>query len=464
MSVAQSPREVALEVLLAVAEADAYANLLLPKRIAAAGLHGADAAFATQLTYGTLRGLGLYDWIIEQVSGRSLRKIDPVVLAALRLGVHQLLDTRVAKHAAVNETVRLVCQRTNRGAAGFANANLRRIAQHDREGWLSRVSAAVVQRDKQLAIVHSHPQWIVSALADALAREGRGDELSALLRADNVAPLVQLVALPGKAARDELVDAHLRAHLAAPTALELHGGDPGELPAVREQLVRVQDAGSQLAALVLSRSVPLVGGERVLDLCAGPGGKSALLAAETLLAGAVFSANEVSAARAGLVRQALEPLGEFVVTEFDGRDYAARSGQFDRILVDAPCSGLGALRRRPEARWRKSESDVRELVALQRQLLAAALTAVRPGGLVAYVTCSPHLVETTEVVQDAVARGAAEVLDTRVVCHRLAPELDLAEIRLGGGTVVQLWPHRHGTDAMFIALLQTPSAKESADV
>lgn len=463
MSRPRTPREVALDVLIAVIENDAYANLLLPKRLAAAGLAGSDAAFATQLTHGTLRALGFYDWIIGEASGRSVRKIDAVALGALRLGAHQLLDTRVATHAAVNETVNIVRRRAGRGPAGFVNANLRGIAKRDRAGWLELLEAKVPDARERVAIEHAHPRWIVDAIADALAREGRGDELVALLDADNAAPHVQLAALPGRAERDDLAagDERLRAHPAAPTALELAAGNPGRLAPVQEHRARVQDAGSQLVALALSRAAPLRARERLLDLCAGPGGKSALLAAEALVAGAEFAANEVTPARAGLVRQALEPLGDFEVTELDGRAFAEHAGEFDRILVDAPCTGLGALRRRPEARWRKAETDVRELAALQAELLAAALRATRPGGLVAYVTCSPHPAETTDVVAAAVAAGAAEVLDTRAVCHALAPDLDLAELRVGAGTAVQLWPHRHGTDAMFLTLLRAPNDKES---
>ncbi|WP_282825445.1 transcription antitermination factor NusB [Gulosibacter sediminis] len=462
MSRSRTPREVALDVLIAVIEDEAYANLLLPKRLESADLHGTDAAFATQLTHGTLRALGFYDWIIAEVSGRPLRKIDAVALASLRLGAHQLLDTRVAAHAAVNETVNIVRRRAGRGPAGFVNAILRGISRRDRGEWLAQIETKISDARERLAITHAHPRWIVDAFAAALKREDRAGELVALLEADNVAPHVQLAALPGRAGRDELASesARLRAQPAAPTALELESGDPAKLEAVQAHRARVQDAGSQLVALALTRAEALRPGERLLDLCAGPGGKSALVAAETLVAGAEFTANEVTPSRAGLVRQALEPLGEFEVTELDGREFAERAGRFDRILVDAPCTGLGALRRRPEARWRKSEQDVRELAVLQRELLDAALRATAPGGLVAYVTCSPHPAETTEVVERAVAAGAASPLDTRAICGELAPDLDLAEIRVGTGTAVQLWPHRHGTDAMFLALLRTPNEEE----
>lgn len=485
----RSAREVALDVLLAVEDADAYANLLLPARLDAAGMRGPDAALATQLTYGTLRGQGRYDWIIAATTGRHLETLDACVLAALRLGAHQLLDTRIKPHAAVNETVTLVRRRAGRGAAGFVNANLRAIGKLTAAQWLERIAAETPDPHARLAATTSHPQWIVAAFAAALEREGRGDELAALLDADNAAPRVHLTALPGFAAREELAAAHpgeLGILEAAPTALELVGGDPAALAEVAAGRARVQDAGSQLVALTLSRARPLQPGERILDLCAGPGGKAALLAAEALAAGAHFEANEIGPTRAALVRQALAPLGEFMVAERDGRDYADTPGRYHRILLDAPCTGLGALRRRPEARWRKRAEDVSQLATLQRELLDVAITATAPGGLIAYVTCSPHQAETTQVVQDALARHPVRALDTRAAVLALAPTLDLARIPLHPvadehedaapgtrepaaaaapaaapaftPTAVQLWPHRHGTDAMFLALLQKDPA------
>ena len=233
------------------------------------------------------------------------------------------------------------------------------------------------------------------------------------------------------------------------------GGDPSRIPAVREGRARVQDEGSQLAALALSRARPIVAGERWLDLCAGPGGKAALLAAEALIGGATLVANEIAPARAQLVRNALAVFADPPqVLVQDGAEIGDRlPEQFDRILLDAPCTGLGALRRRPEARWRKSPADVAELSGLQSTLLASALGALKPGGVLAYVTCSPHLGETRAIVADALSAAGEGVrrLDTAAVLGEVTTHpLDL------GGTDghVQLWPHRHGTDAMFICLLQ----------
>ena len=445
----QPARRVAFDVLRAVSDADAYANLLLPSAIAAAGLGPQDSALATELTYGTLRRRGTYDAIIADAAGRPVAQIDPSVLDALRLGAHQLLATRVAPHAAVNESVNLVALAQGRGAASFANAVLRRISRDAAAQWQTRIESGARSDDERLALRSAHPVWIIRALRRALAAEGRADELDALLEADNASPEVTLAALPGLAERGEPRRPY------APTAFGSPGGDPHAVVAASGGLIRVQDEGSQLVALALAESAPIAAGERWLDLCAGPGGKTALLAAIAHDNGVAVEANEVVPARAGLVRNALRPVpGDVPVHEEDGREFARRhQGTFTRVLVDAPCTGLGALRRRPEARWRKTAADVAELVPLQTELLDAAIDALAPGGIVAYVTCSPHLAETSGVVQDVLRRrdDVAE-LDAIAVLRRVSSSpIDLAG---DGPGHAQLWPHRHGTDAMFLALLQ----------
>ena len=451
---ARNARRVAYETVRAVHESDAYANLLLPRSIERAGLDTADAALATELTYGTLRRQGTYDAIIAIAAERPTQEIDPAVLDALRLGVHQLLSTRVASHAAVNESVELARSAAGRSAAGFANAVLRRVSRDTPGDWMTRVAESARSDDERLGLLFSHPVWVVRAFRRALAAEGRAAELEALLTADNAAPRVTMAALPDLA--DVPEDARRTPY--SPIGFRLSGGDPDAIIRRSGGRLRVQDEGSQLAALALSRAVPVLAGERWLDLCAGPGGKTAVLAAEALRHGAALEANEISSVRAGLVRQALEgvPL-EVPISEQDGRARAADSpGAYDRILVDAPCTGLGALRRRPEARWRKSPGDVPELTQLQGELLTNAVSALRPGGIVAYVTCSPHLAETVGVVADVRREwGAAlEELDARAVITRIADaDPDLPAPTDGSGRA-QLWPHRHNTDAMSITLLR----------
>ena len=449
MRAPQPARRIALDVIIAVRESDAYANLLLPVRIGRAKLSEADAGLATELTYGTLRMQGYYDRIIAMAAGRDIAAIDAAILDVLRLACHQLLSMRVAQHAAVDESVQLAKTVGSNSAVGFVNAVLRTITRTDAETWRERVLGAAGSGEEALALEYSHPLWVTRAFRQVLVAEGREAELEELLAADNVAPRVSIAALPGQATAAEL-DAHAAEY--SPVGAVLDGGDPLKLPAIREGRARVQDEGSQLAALALSRARPMVAGERWLDLCAGPGGKAALLAAEADAGGATLVANELIPARAELVRKALAVFDSVPeVWELDGTTIGATyPAFFDRILLDAPCTGLGALRRRPEARWRKQPSDVAGLGVLQAKLLASALGALKPGGILAYVTCSPHAAETKSIVASVLRRtDDVERVDTPAVLQSIVKRpLDLPE-----AAHAQLWPHRHGTDAMFIQLL-----------
>jgi 16S rRNA (cytosine967-C5)-methyltransferase len=485
---ADPARTTALDVLDAVRDRDAYANLLLPKLLRDRGLTGRDAAFTTELVYGTLRGQGLYDAILAACVDRDLADVHTPVLGALRLGAHQLLAMDVPSHAAVSTTVDLVRANSGEGPSRFANAVLRRVGRRTVDEWVDEI-APDPQQDPEgyLAVARSHPRWIVSAFWDALsahrgAERAHGD-IDDLLTADNRRPLVTLAVRPGLAEVDELLGLGAEPAAYSPNAAYLSaGGDPGALAPVRAGRAGVQDEGSQLVATALAMA-PVEGrDERWLDMCAGPGGKAALLAGLALERGASLLASEIAPHRAGLVRRALRGYAELdgeesgvaadasegaspdadgtseepssrraparleVVTA-DGIRPAWPARTFDRVMVDAPCTGLGALRRRPEARWRRVPEDLERLVRVQRRLLSSAIDSVRPGGLVAYVTCSPHLEETRDVVRQVV-KARRDV--TRVDARPYLPGVP----DLGGGPDVQLWPHLHGTDAMYLALLR----------
>jgi 16S rRNA (cytosine967-C5)-methyltransferase len=445
-----SSRTVALELLFAVEFEDAYANLLLPKLLAEAKLDDRDNALAQELAFGTLRWQLFYDRIIEECAKRYSDEIDVKTLTILRLGAHQLLAMRIPAHAALDESVELAKQFVSRGAAGFVNGVLRRVSERQREDWLQIVLKDLENPAERLAVEFSHPIWIVKALRQALDLDGRAEEIRDLLLADNIAPLVSLVALPGMTIKSDFED--LQIGPASPIGALLDGGDPNNLIAFREGRVRVQDQGSQLAALALVRVRDVATGEKWLDLCAGPGGKAALLAAEAVQQGASLTCNELLPHRAKLVKQALSSVDTRIkVTVEDGRAYADKHGEeFDRILLDAPCTGLGALRRRPESRWRKQQTDVAELTKLQEELLQSAWNCLRPGGVLAYVTCSPHLAETNAIIDWAKRKlDGLQLLDTNEVMHSINPQLHLNASR----KTTQLWPHLHSTDAMFVALL-----------
>ncbi len=432
-------RLVAYDVLKAVREHDAYANLVLPRLLRERGLVGRDAAFATELTYGTLRAQGQLDAVLQACVDRPLDRVDPPVLDVLRLGAYQLLRTRIPQHAAVSTTVDVARTVLTAGPAGFVNAVLRKVGAQDLDAWLAQLRPA--DEVDAVALETAHPRWVAQAFRDALG--GDLGEARRALAADDERPQVHLVArrLP----RDELVSASGgEPGPWSPLAVRLpEGGAPGELPPVRDGRAGVQDEGSQLVALAVAEA-PLDGPDRLwVDLCAGPGGKAALLDVLAARRGARLVAVELQAHRAELVRKA----GVRDVVCADGRRPPLVPGSVDRVLLDAPCSGLGALRRRPEARWRRQPSDVPGLTALQGQLLDAAVALLRPGGLLAYVTCSPHLAETVIPVLDVLRRHPGlQQLDARPLLPGV-PEL-------GPGPAVQLWPHRHGTDAMHLALLR----------
>ncbi|OBJ68319.1 RsmB/NOP family class I SAM-dependent RNA methyltransferase [Mycobacterium sp. 1274756.6] len=437
-------RRAAFDVLRAVSAQDAYANLALPALLRQRNITGRDAAFATELTYGTCRTRGLLDAIIGAAAGRAPEAIDPVLLDLLRLGAYQLLRTRVENHAAVSTTVEQAGIEFDSARAGFVNAVLRRIDGRDEASWVAEL-APDPARDPvgHTAFVRAHPRWIAQAFTDALGADA--GELDAALAADDERPRVHLAARPGVLTAEQLA-AEVGGTVGrySPHAVYLPAGDPGQLAPVRDGRALVQDEGSQLVARALAAAPVADDTGRWLDLCAGPGGKTALLAALGAADGAQVTAVEPVPRRAAMVEEntAGLPVRVHIV---DGRESGLEPG-FDRVLVDAPCTGLGALRRRPEARWRRSPADIPTLTGLQRELLAAAIGLTRPGGVVLYATCSPHLAETTGVVADALRRHPVRALDT--------PALFGPVDRLGPGPYVQLWPHRHGTDAMFAAALQ----------
>lgn len=452
-------RAVALRLLVAVDAEGAFANLTLSRLLAGSTLAARERAFATELGYGTLRTQGTLDHLLSFDLDRPLGALDVDVRAALRLGAYQLLRLRTPAHAAVGETAGLI----NPKARGLVNAVLRATATRCREADPLGLSALTDPMDV-LALRYAHPRWIVEAFREALG--GDLGETERALAADDERPRVHLAAVPGRMSADELaVESGGRRGRLSPFAVHLAtGGEPGALRSVRSGSARVQDEGSQLCALALHRALPdpisrqfadIPGGpvahgvadallrddivvERTVDLCAGPGGKAVLLAALGDSRRQVV-ALDIRPHRAALVRSA--GLRDVVVG--DGRSPPFATA--DAVLVDAPCTGLGSLRRRPEARWRRSPEDLPDLLALQRALLDAALRLVRPGGIVAYCVCSPVLAEAV-----VAPRPDAEILDApQLLCldaSARAPE--------AGGRRLQLWPHRHGTDAMSATLLR----------
>ncbi|MDO4613453.1 MAG: transcription antitermination factor NusB [Actinomycetaceae bacterium] len=449
-------RELAAEALLAVDTDDAYVNLLLPRLLSRSKLSRRDRAFVTDLTYGCVRGLLTYDWVLARCLTQPLSDLDAPVRALLRLGAHQLLAMDVAPHAAVSATVEAARAFTHRGGVGLVNAILRRLAR-EADSWI-RTIANIDDPLERRAIATSHPRDVVQALTSALEAHGLGGDIDELLAADNRSPWVSLVARPSLLAPEDLadeaeriLDADVAAGEISPWAVILSHGDPARLPSLAKGHSAVEDEGSQLVAGIAA-SVEVGPGPDTtwVDLCAGPGGKTALMAA---LGGPRVSviANEIHPRRARLVKDSCRALPTVSVRVGDGVDMTLDTPA-DRVLVDAPCTGLGSLRRRPESRYRARCADVPVLSNQQVKLLHHALDIVRPGGVVTYATCSPHVAETLKVVERVCQRrGDVEVVSASEVARSLAPAPSL----LGSDTPhLQLWPHIHGTDAMFAACLR----------
>jgi 16S rRNA (cytosine967-C5)-methyltransferase len=357
------------------------------------------------------------------------------------MGLQQIFEMRVPMHAAVSETVELARKVLGESKASFVNALLRKVSARPLEEWLEPL-AGIGDEVSRLAITYSHPEWIVSAYFDLLRDY---EEVRLLLEANNTPAKPTFVTWPGRSDITEFAEWG-----ATPTTFSPYGFradvTPSALEAVRHRRAGVQDEGSQLVASIFAQAS--ADKSNWLDLCAGPGGKAALLSSIASQGSHRFVANEISQVRADLVGQVV---GKSEVWVGDAREIASREEKFDAILADVPCTGMGALRRRPEVRWRRSLSDLRELGVLQREISDAAISILSVGGVFGYATCSPHLAETSIAVADILKKH---------------PELEQIDVQpfmpqgLDRGVrdkSMALWTQRHNTDAMFLALFRKTS-------
>lgn len=435
-------RLLVFDILQEVNQRGGYSNLLLPSALTDSKFDQRDKGFATELLYGTLRMQGRHDYIAAQISDRPWSEVDSGIVDVIRMGAHQLFEMRVATHAAVSATVELARKVLGESKASFVNAMLRKMSAQSLDEWMEPVHA-VIDDVSRLSILHSHPEWIVSAYFDLLKDF---TEVEAALIANNIPAAPTLVWWPGRSSKEELIELG-----GAPTTFSNYGikfdGIPNSLEPIRRRRAGVQDEGSQLVAQIFAKIAS--DSPRWLDLCAGPGGKAALLSAIAQETGHEFTANEVSEPRAELVRQVVAKARVWVG---DGRDIASHEESFDAILADVPCTGLGALRRRPEVRWRRKVTDLRELTQIQRELSSSAISVLNAGGFFAYATCSPHFAETSVAVADILK------------AHTDLEQIDIADYLPTGlegalrGKSLSLWTHRHQSDAMFMAVFRKKSA------
>ena len=436
----EASRLLAFDLLTEVNRNEGYSNLLLPQALNASKMDERDKSLVTELLYGTIRMQGKHDWVLSQISDRPWSEVDPGIVDVCRMGVHQIHEMRVPDHAAVASTVEVARKRLGESKASFVNAMLRNVTRKSREEWFLPLDA-ITDHVERFSIQYSHPQWIVSAYFDLLKS---WDEVESALAINNEPATPTLVSWPGLSTVSDLIDIG-----AEPTTYSPYGahwkGNPGALDLIKSRKIGVQDEGSQLVALVFAAAA---GGESWLDMCAGPGGKAALLSNIARERNITFTANEVSAVRADLVRQVVN--GDRVLVG-DGREIGDHNEKFDAILIDAPCTGLGALRRRPEVRWRRTLQDLRELTQLQRELIESAVRALKVGGVLGYATCSPHLAETSIQVSDLKKKHLTmEQLD-------ISPYLPTNLENSGRDMAMSLWTHRSDTDAMYLALFKKKS-------
>ena len=431
-------RVLVFDILSEVNRRGGYSNLLLPQALATSNFEVRDRGFATELLYGTLRMEGRHDYILSQISDRPWNEVDEGIVDVTRLGVHQLFEMRVATHAAVSATVELARKVLGESKASFVNALLRKVSAQSLDEWMAPVHQ-ISDPITRLSILYSHPEWIVSAYFDLL-KDFERVELE--LQANNVPALPTLVSWPGASTQQELVDLGAIATEYSPYGARL-AGSPGLLEIIRHRKAGVQDEGSQLVASVFSQAT--LDADSILDICAGPGGKAALLSHIADVAGKDFVANEISEPRAKLVKAVI---GKFPVWVGDAREISSHNRNFDAILADVPCTGLGALRRRPEVRWRRTVQDLRALTELQLEISKASISILNPGGIYGYATCSPHFAETFGQVKMILKQN---------------PELEQIDIapflptNLHGATrdgSMALWTSQHGTDSMFLALFK----------
>ena len=433
-----APRLLAYDIISEVNRRNGYSNLLLPQALSASTMDERDRAFTTELVYGTLRMQGLYDHIFAQISDRTWSQVDNDIVDLARMGAHQIFAMRTPLHAAVSATVDVARKQLGESKGSFINALMRKASAKELDEWLEPVR---VMKDDvaRLAIEYSHPEWIVSAYLDLLKDV---ELVEAELRSNNTPAKPTLVSWPGASTQEELVALGAIATEFSPYGARFDGA-PGSLELIRHRKAGVQDEGSQLVADIFAKITEE--SESTLDLCAGPGGKAALLSHICEVSGRDFVANEISEPRAKLVKNVI---GKFGVITGDGREISSHGKTFDAIIADVPCTGLGALRRRPEVRWRRTLKDLAPLLQLQLELSDAAISVLNPGGFFGYATCSPHFAETTGQVRQILKKHPElSLVDISVA---LPPNL-IDGLREGS---LSLWGHRHNTDSMFLAIFQ----------
>ncbi|HTW22814.1 MAG TPA: 16S rRNA (cytosine(967)-C(5))-methyltransferase RsmB [Candidatus Baltobacteraceae bacterium] len=449
-------RKIAYDVLRRVESEDAYASDLLHAELGAS-VKPADAGLATELTLGVLRQRTLLDFLLERQLKKPVARLDLPVAIALRLGAYQLrFLERVPARAAVNESVELVKKARKSSASSLVNAVLRRIAEQAKSPAESFLPREMAQAER-LAILYSHPGWMVERW---LARMGE-ERTSALLRANNAAPRLSCALSdpserPQTFAALEQAGLRLEPGVLLREAFAVSGGSVSRAPEFVAGKISIQDEASQAIPLLLG----VRPGDRALDLCAAPGGKTMPLARAAGSAGIVVAcdlhAHRLRAMEAQFLRRGLANIR---VVQTDASVPLPFAARFDRVLLDAPCSGTGTLARHPEIRWRLRLEQLAEFHALQARMLRNALAQLAPGGTLVYSTCSIEPEENEEVIAEVSRDAAASVARVspdemrEAIAPHLAPGIDANTLIDGEGQFHTL-PGQQQTDGFFAAALR----------
>ena len=437
---AMSAREIALKIINEVESAGAYANIALAKELGRQRLSDQDRRFVTELVYGTVKAGQTLDWMLSQYSSRPTAKIPPVIRNVLRMGLYQIFFlSRIPPSAACNQAVELAKKFGHVGTVKFVNAILRSAVRSPEK----IVFPDANQNPQQyLALKYFHPEWLVSRWLGRLGFE----ECEALCQLNNATPPLSLRTNTLKNTREELLARLTSEGVVGEASKWTPEGIVcseypalAELSSLREGLFQVQDESSMLVGHVVAPQP----GEFVIDACGAPGGKSTHLAALMGNRGRVLS-TDIYEHKLKLTGENAARLGitiiETKVADATKMD-TLYAGQADRVLVDAPCSGLGVLRRKPDSRWRKTESMLKDLPKLQSAILSSAAACVKPGGVLVYSTCTTEPEENDEVVKAFMATHTDYTLEPT---GQFLPDKR-------AGDMVQLWPHRDGVDGFFIA-------------
>ncbi|WP_397386790.1 16S rRNA (cytosine(967)-C(5))-methyltransferase RsmB [Paenibacillus sp. MMS20-IR301] len=436
-------------MLVRVEQQGAYSNLLLGSSLQKAGLNREDTGLATELVYGSLSRMITLDYVLGSFVSKGLHKLEPWVRNLLRLSLYQIMYLdRVPSHAAVNEAVNTAKKRGHQGISGMVNGVLRSVL---RAGELP-VLPDGLGREERISILHSHPLWMVQRWS----AEYGADTAEAMCAANNEPPAVSVRVNTTMISRAALLAEMLAAGLDAaesavsPFGLTVRGGGNLALSSwYKDGYLSVQDESSMLVAEVVAPEP----GMKVLDCCAAPGGKSAHMG-ELMKDEGTILANDLHEHKAGLITDQAARLGLECITTASGDalelSQALQPGSFDRILLDAPCSGLGVIRRKPDLKWRKQPGDVAGIAALQRELLQSVSGLLKPGGVLVYSTCTTEQEENSRIISSFLTDnpGFAPVTFKTAAWERLEGTA------IAAGEGMQLLPQHFGSDGFYIARLE----------